>query len=325
VRPSWPAFFRRRFWRLYPPLLAALVLAAVLLFLATGALPVSWRGLLAQALLVQTLHPATFDGVNPPTWTLAVEAQLYLAYPIVLWLVVRIGSWRALWAVFAITMLYRGLLNFDPMPAGFGGVAWEIFVARWFEWVMGAAIAGWAVGAIRLPRIIRSPGLAAAVLAAGVAFEWQAWRAGFYTFKEPLYGVGFALLVIVVLDRERRGAPARTGDDVGSTSGSGLLHRLGAWFAGLGVYSYSIYLLHRPIQLALEPLARRVAQLPFVLEHRIPSSFLIMLASTPVVLWVARLFYRWCEGPCVAISQRVGRVTAAEAPRVVAEGVRDTA
>jgi peptidoglycan/LPS O-acetylase OafA/YrhL len=42
-----------------------------------------WAPVAAQAALAHTLHPATFDGVNPPAWSLAVEAQLYLAYPIV--------------------------------------------------------------------------------------------------------------------------------------------------------------------------------------------------------------------------------------------------
>jgi peptidoglycan/LPS O-acetylase OafA/YrhL len=329
VAPSWTAFFRRRFWRLYPSYLGALALAVLLLFLAYGALTVSWRGLLAQALLVQTLHPATFDGVNPPAWTLAVEAQLYLAYPIALALIVRLGTWRALGAVAAVTMLYRGLLNLDPLPAGFGGVAWELFLARWLEWVLGAAIAAWAVGEIRLPAIVRSPWLAALVLAAAVAFEWHAWRPGFYTFKEPLDGIAFALVVIVALDRTRVAGLAAAGVAAGAGAGvlgagaggrarddgrSALVRRLGRWLAGVGVYSYSLYLLHRPIQLALEPLARRLATEPFVIEHGIPSSILLFAASTPLVLWVSRVFYRWCEAPSIAYAQRVGREPTAVAP-----------
>ena len=79
------------------------------------------------------------------------------------------------------------------------------------------------------------------------------------------------------------------------------------YLAGVGLYSYSLYLLHRPIQLAVEPLARRIAGWPVVIGHDIPSSLLIMLSTIPIVLWASRLFYRVCEGPCTLRAQRVGR------------------
>jgi peptidoglycan/LPS O-acetylase OafA/YrhL len=75
--------------------------------------------------------------------------------------------------------------------------------------------------------------------------------------------------------------------------------------AGVGVYSYSLYLLHRPIQLAFEPLARAVATRPAVIAQGVPSSLLIMAATTPLVLWAARVFYRGCERPSIRRSQAV--------------------
>lgn len=304
VAPDWRRFFRRRFLRLYPPYVAALAVAVLLLLFATGTLPVPCPAVLLQALLLHTFHPATFDGVNPPAWTLAVEAQLYLAYPIVLALVARWRAWRALAIVCAATMLYRVALNFEPFPEPYGGVAWELFLARWLEWVLGAVIAEWAVGRIALPRVLFHPALAAAVLAAGVALEWHTWHYGLYTLKEPLYGVAFALIVLVALRSEgREVAP-----------------RLGRWLAGVGVYSYSLYLLHRPIQMAFEPLVRSVARWDVVVRHGIPTSLLLMAATTPLVLWAARLFYRWIEAPCIALAQRAGRAGAASeaAPAAVA-------
>lgn len=306
IVPEWGRFFRRRFWRLYPPYLCALAVALVLLWVATGGVPVGWPVIAAQAFLVQTFHPATFDGLNPPAWTLAVEAQLYLAYPIVFLLIARFEAWRALAIVLAMTMAYRFLLTFAPAPPPFGAVAWEVFVARWFEWVLGAAIAEWAVGAARLPRLARSPLSAALVLALAVGLEWEAWRFGVYAFKEPLYGIAFALVLIVALDRER----ARPGG-VAATP-------IGGYLAGVGVYSYSLYLLHRPIQLAFEPLARAIAARPFVIDHRIPSSLLLMASTTPLVLWASRLFYRLVEEPCVRFAQQVGRRPAEPAPAAVA-------
>ena len=63
--PRWREFFRRRFWRLHPPYLAALALAAGLLFATRGELPVSWRGAVAEGFLVHTLHPRHVRGSEP--------------------------------------------------------------------------------------------------------------------------------------------------------------------------------------------------------------------------------------------------------------------
>jgi peptidoglycan/LPS O-acetylase OafA/YrhL len=79
---------------------------------------------------------------------------------------------------------------------------------------------------------------------------------------------------------------------------------IGRYIAGVGLCSYSLYLLHRPIQLAFEPVARQVAAWPAVVEHGLPSSVLIMAASTPIVLWASRLFYRYCEAPFIARAER---------------------
>jgi len=285
--PDWRRFFARRFWRLYPPYLAALVVALALWWVAGSPLP--WLAVTTQALLVHPFHTATFDGVNPPAWTLAVEAQLYLAYPVVFRLIARFGALRALGAVLAVTMAYRVTLAFTPLPSEIAGPAWEVFLARWVEWVLGAVVAEWAAGRLALPRVLSSPWPGVVALGAGVLLEWYAGSWGLYVVKEPLYGVAFALLLHAALAHERPG--------LGSAPGR--------YLAGVGVYSYSLYLLHRPIQLAFEPLAREVATWPAVIAQGVPSSLLIMVATTPLVLWAARVFYRGCERPSIRRSQAV--------------------
>jgi len=285
--PDWRRFFARRFWRLYPPYLVALVVALVLWWGAGS--PIPWLAVATQALLVHPFHTATFDGVNPPAWTLAVEAQLYLAYPVVFRLIARFGALRALGAVLAVTMAYRVALALTPLPAGIGGPAWELLLARWFEWVLGAVVAEWAAGRLALPRALSSPWPGAVALGAGVLLEWYAGYYGLYVLKEPLYGVAFALLLHAALAHERPGPGSRPG----------------RYLAGVGVYSYSLYLLHRPIQLAFEPLAREVATWPAVIAEGVPSSLLIMAATTPLVLWASRVFYRRCERPSIRRSQAV--------------------
>lgn len=288
----WSAFFRRRFWRLYPPYALSLAGAIALLVLVSGTWPVGTGELLAQLALVHTLDPRTFLGVNPPSWTLAVEAQLYLAYPLVYYATRRFGPWSALALVLGATMAYRVAIALVPLPGDYGRIAWEVFVARWFEWSAGALIAEWAAGNVRLPERAATWWLTAPLLLLTVYVgEYHFWHFGIYVLREPLYGAVFALLLMTVLCIPPAARPSRTA----------------LWLGGVGVWSYSLYLVHRPVQLAFEPLARRVAAAPFVIEHGIPTSLLLFVATTPLVFWIGRLFHRWCEEPFLVIARGIGR------------------
>ncbi len=47
----------------------------------------------------------------------------------------------------AITTAYRlTLVLLPPLPQEVAGPAWAVFVARWFEWTLGATVAEWAAG-----------------------------------------------------------------------------------------------------------------------------------------------------------------------------------
>ena len=290
--PDWRAFCRRRFWRLYPPYAVSVAGAVVLLLLATGTWPVTPGALLAQLALVHTLHAATFLGVNPPSWTLAVEAQLYLAYPIVFLLVRRRGPWSAVGATLAVTLAYRVAISLLPLPETISGPAWELFLARWFEWTVGALLAEWAAGNLHLPRALGSWWLVGPLVPLVVYVgEYHNWHSGLWVLREPLYGAIFGLVLLAVL---RLPAPERPS-------------RIGLWLADVGVWSYSLYLVHRPIQLALEPLARRVAESPLVVAWGLPTSLAIFAASTPLVLKAGRIFYRFCEEPFLVRARGIGR------------------
>ena len=293
--PDWGEFFQRRFWRLYPPYVAALAGAVVLLRFANGAWPVAAGPLLAELALVHTLDVRTFLGANPPGWTLAVEAQLYLAYPIVFLLTRRLGPWRGLGAILAATMAYRIVLATAPLPPEQTQIGWELFLGRWFEWTAGAFVAEWAAGSVRLPGWLASWWLVAPLMLLAVYVgEWHFWHWGVFVVREPVYGAVFALLLLAVLARPPARRPSR----------------LARWLGGVGLWSYSLYLVHRPIQLAFEPLARRLAASPFVLAHGLPSSLLLFAATTPLVFGVARLFYRWCEEPALRKARGIGRAAA---------------
>jgi peptidoglycan/LPS O-acetylase OafA/YrhL len=290
--PGWGAFFRRRFWRLYPPYAFSVVGALLLMLLVTGAWPVSFGSLLAQLALVHVFNASTFLGVNPPSWTLAVEAQLYLAYPIVFLLMRRRGPWWALATTLVLSLAYRTLITFVVLPDAVSGPAWELFLARWFEWTVGALVAEWAAGNVRLPRVLGAWWLVAPLVPLAVYVgEYHNWHYGIWVLREPAYGVTFGLVLLAVLQLPRPVQPSR----------------LGRWLADVGVWSYSLYLVHRPLQLALEPLARRIATSPFVIAYGIPTSLVLFAATTPLVLKLGRLFYRWCEEPFLVKARGMGR------------------
>src|SRR5215831_15038436 len=96
ARPDWKEFFRRRFWRLYPPYVGSIAFALLLPFLLREDRSSTVGDTLAHLALVHTLIPSYFDGVNPPAWTLAVETQFYLAYPLLFLVLARLGPWRTL-------------------------------------------------------------------------------------------------------------------------------------------------------------------------------------------------------------------------------------
>jgi peptidoglycan/LPS O-acetylase OafA/YrhL len=88
---QWGNFFIRRFFRIYPPYLASVVLCELfkhraVLYGTDGV--AQW---LTHLLLIHNYGTATVWGINPVFWSIAVEVQLYLIYPILIALVSRFG------------------------------------------------------------------------------------------------------------------------------------------------------------------------------------------------------------------------------------------
>jgi len=147
----WGGFYVRRFFRIYPPYLLALLLSVVILAINPGLDFFSvdfWRQLLSHVFLVHNFDSATIYGFNAALWSLAVEAQLYLLYPILSWLAGRIGWGRALAILAAGEVLIRGC-NGAVQAMGGGDSAGGSVAAwlggsapgYWFSWALGAHLA----------------------------------------------------------------------------------------------------------------------------------------------------------------------------------------
>ena len=83
------AFYIRRFFRIYPPYLVALLFFAVV-FPPTRlgfAKLWDWAQFGSHLLLVHNFDARAFDGINGAFWSIAVEVQLYLLFPVLVVLI----------------------------------------------------------------------------------------------------------------------------------------------------------------------------------------------------------------------------------------------
>ncbi len=218
-------FFWRRFWRICPPYFAWLAFFA-------------WRSglsfstaedraqILSHVFLFFNFSPAWIFAISGAFWSLAIEVQLYLLYP-VLWLMRRRWTMRgALLATFALSVLTRlvAAVFVTDWSKDFSGAVWTFPTMLWFDWALGAYLAEeFLAGRRAFPRSILLRIAAVLILV-------------FSTFWKPGDAVAFStsscalvLLVESYLWHER--------DEK-------LWERL---LVPLGLCSYSLYLLHYPL------------------------------------------------------------------------------
>ncbi len=115
-------FFRRRARRILPPYYAALALSLVIacLFLRVhthtlydASLPVTARGTLAHILLIHNLTTSSAQ-INGPLWSVAVECQIYLFFPLLVWVTRRFSILLALISSCVVSLpLYHLLRDSD--------------------------------------------------------------------------------------------------------------------------------------------------------------------------------------------------------------------
>ena len=261
-RPDWGPFWRRRFRRLYPTYLAAIVFSLVLATLSgVYAFQDGFAAdLISHLLMVHNLSADYNGGLgNGAFWSLGMEEQLYLLYvPLLGLLAVRRGLSVVLLAA-AVTVGWRVLtaVGATPVIPPLGSYGTWPF-AYWLHWALGAyAVDAWA-GNCRLPRWAGSGRLACALALLGGALHYNVFETlALTTFKDvwPIGAVAvrareitfvlellFAVAFFCVLNRglawERAGGAARL-----RPAGRVML----AVVSGIGRASYSIYLAHIPV------------------------------------------------------------------------------
>ncbi|BAN28006.1 acyltransferase family protein [Caballeronia insecticola] len=264
-------FMMRRLARIYPVLIAALLLTFAFDSLSTTFLPVSHKinpfdlhAFLVNLLSLQGIAGKTF-GSNGALWTLSIEVQFYLVYPLLLALRRRIGMRGVLIVV--------GVVN---IASAFVFERHQVIVCTsyWFAWTLGAWIAEAKVKGFEARRHI---GLIAALIALVGCGAFS--LAQYVAFQ--LWAIAFALYLFAALDMPMRETFVVRG------------------LSWLGEFSFSLYVVHLPIFVLLGSIFFRSA-----LQTDIWAS----IAFTVVAVGAAYVFYFVVERPAMMWSAALKKV-----------------
>jgi peptidoglycan/LPS O-acetylase OafA/YrhL len=271
-------FWLRRFVRIYPVLLAALLLTFAADTISLTLLPVSHkildigpRAFLVNLFSLQGVAGKTY-GSNGALWTLSLEVQFYLLYPLVFALRRRLGLPAVIAGIAVINVVSALTLQRHDII---------VFTSYWFSWILGAWIAE-----ARLQGSRGFPFAWAAAVVFAVA-GCGAFHFGQYGAFQ-LWACAFACFLVKVLAR-----PAG-----GRGNGGGVFVSV---LSKIGEFSYSLYLIHLPLFVLLASLLYRSA-----LQASIWPSFGFTLAVLPVA-WV---FYCLVERPALRAAGRLRKRSA---------------
>jgi peptidoglycan/LPS O-acetylase OafA/YrhL len=277
---SLKTFFYRRARRILPPYLVTVLLSSAFTLTLTNfptgtvwdnCVPFHIVSFWRHLFLVQTIPwPQVYPGINYPLWSIAVEAHIYLCMPLLVQALRRFGMIATATGTLALTL---------ALEIGLKGQLRE--TRHWYLmlFLMGMIAAqesyhqrvrrGWGTLAIALAVLI-----VGFILAAGRS------RAGTLApYLDMTVGLMTALTLGVLL---RDSGAKRL-----------WLSRALSWrpLVAIGLFSYSLYLVHAPLLHALWMIYHsRLHPAP------VPM-FLMLVASIPLLVALAYLFYIMFERP----------------------------
>ena len=306
-------FWTRRARRLLPALAVMLVVVTAAATVIEAGQEASLRlALLAAATYTsnwyQILHHVSYfaasaqAGAPPPLdhlWSLAIEEQFYLVWPLIVWcIIVRLTTRRARVtcaligaAVSALAMALQYTPGGDPSAVYYGTDTHASAL------LIGAALAL----ACPLRTLAAVPAAHTRRLDMGgvVGLVTLAWAAGHFSGDDPVvYPVGLLLAAL--------GAAAL----VAAAAADGVIAAITSWppLRWIGVRSYGIYLWHWPVIALSTALVGSAASSPW-----------LWLAETGVTIAVAAASWRFIETP---IMRNGLRATVRHWMRLVAEASR---
>ena len=283
--PDWKNYFIRRFFRIYPPYLIALGLTALITYIAhvqwsdnTWDPERIWRVLT----LTQNYPPGAGQLLsNPSLWTIPLEMEFYLLYPLAFLVFSRLRS-PVLWLT---SLSFCGC----SIWLSYQGTTWTSFTALFFwpVWLLGTWLAQlYHDGMLKkIPlSLVLVVGAASLVFAlASKLHHWQSWLQYFLW-------TGFYFCLFVFTIRQS-----------GFLENKNCFRLPLGFLSWLGRISFSVYLIHFPLFKLMGYLHRS-----FFGEK--PANFLFPLAYLLVACGLGWIFYRTIERPVHLWSKkRIGK------------------
>lgn len=284
-------FYERRIRRILPALVVvcALSYAAAVLWLFPEDLREFGRSLQSVAIFISNIHfqrkTGYFDGAADEkpllhTWSLAVEEQYYVLFPLALWLIWR---WRGATAAFAICLVIAAasLVYAEFQVRSAPEAAFFSTPARIWELLTGALLAmarDWLPAA----RPARETMAATGAVLVAVTYASYSPTTSFPGLGAIMPVLGSALLIA---------AGAKGGAVVSRVLSAPIL-------VGIGLISYSVYLWHWPLMVFVK---YRFA--PLLEQHASAVSALLFAVS----LLLGYLSWRFVEQPFRRPSSTQGR------------------
>ncbi len=206
-QPTWGHFAWRRFIKIVPSYVLSIVVAYAIGYAVlnrNGAAP--WQEIVTHLLFIHTWWQSTYGSINGVLWTLAVEVEFYLIFPLVWWSFSRRAALTTV-AMLAIALLWRVHaaqccfshqmpLLVENLPGYL-----DIFACGMFSaWIFA-----------RFGHRLRAPEISPAMPMAAVAGVWllcvlligmfehrtdPQWQIAPQIYTRALYGLGFGAIAL---------------------------------------------------------------------------------------------------------------------------------
>ncbi len=289
-------FYLRRVLRIFPPLYLAIAAASALCLLGVIRAALTWKAFFAQTLFLANYYEIFADGRGMPPgmsilWSLAVEEHFYLLFPL-MYLGLRKANASAaaqaavLGAVCALVLAWRVALVRSGVSTVDGTLGWHRLAhssdTRLDSILFGCVLAVYgnpSLDGTRIPETIwKHVLLPLGIVALLFSFVYRdsTFRS---TYRYTLQALAL-VPVFVAAVRYPAWAPFRPLN--------------WPWVRRLGVLSYSLYLLHAFLIVAVE-------------EHLHAPRPVLMIASFALSYAAADLTYRLVERPCAELRKRLSK------------------
>lgn len=250
LKGGFVGYIKRRGWRILPPYYAALLLFILLIAVTPilqtaqntawdSKIPMTWSAIVSHLFLVHNLNGEWTLKIDGPLWSVATEWQIYFLYPAIL-----LPVWRRFgFAAMAMAGFAAGLLlQFVSKASSLIDLSGA---APQYVGLFAFGVAASAVAFSQEPLAVwlrervpwRAVSLTAVILLIATYWRFGGWLTEKRWAGDSLVGLVVSTLILVgTLHLQRGGRPGPLLRVLSSP--------LSLW---LGLFSYSIYLIHSPL------------------------------------------------------------------------------